>query len=275
MISRPTPVPRTRAGFTLIELLTVIAIIGILAAILIPTVGRVRETARRTADASNIRQITQACLIFSNQFNGRLPGTRQTAVDENGDIDLVTPGNEVEDVTIYQFAAALARHGGLNDATLWVSASDEAALTANRPLTTVLESTAPDSAYQDNFNGATQAVLSFMAVSGLTTNRPSTTPVVFTRGLNGGTTVGEWAAVDAPPTAAGGVYGTDGGHIAFLGGNVQFYQNLTSSGARLSAVNGAQTSDILQTLLPTEAVIGVADAPLAGETGTGDPTATP
>jgi len=45
------------SAFTLIELLTVIAIIGILAAILIPVVGAVRESARTANCVSNLRQI--------------------------------------------------------------------------------------------------------------------------------------------------------------------------------------------------------------------------
>ncbi len=48
---------RSSPAFTLIELLTVIAIIGILAAILIPTVGAVRSKARTASDMSNLRQI--------------------------------------------------------------------------------------------------------------------------------------------------------------------------------------------------------------------------
>jgi prepilin-type N-terminal cleavage/methylation domain-containing protein len=64
---------RSLAGFTLIELLTVIAIIGILAAIIIPTVGKVRATALGAQCSSNLRQLGQQLNLYANDSKGYLP----------------------------------------------------------------------------------------------------------------------------------------------------------------------------------------------------------
>ncbi|AHF91167.1 N-terminal cleavage protein [Opitutaceae bacterium TAV5] len=68
--------PRQPAfAFTLIELLTVIAIVGILAAILVPTVSRVRESARTAQCSSNMRQLAQAMLLYAQDNRDLLPRT--------------------------------------------------------------------------------------------------------------------------------------------------------------------------------------------------------
>ncbi len=68
----PSRMKARKRAFTLIELLTVIAIIGILAAILIPVVGRVRESARAAKCVSNLRSTTSAMLSHINDNDGLL-----------------------------------------------------------------------------------------------------------------------------------------------------------------------------------------------------------
>jgi len=60
-------------GFTLIEILIVIAIIGVLAAILFPVFGRVRENARRATCQSNMKQLGLAFTQYTQDTGGYQP----------------------------------------------------------------------------------------------------------------------------------------------------------------------------------------------------------
>ncbi|WPJ96594.1 DUF1559 domain-containing protein [Coraliomargarita algicola] len=58
------------AAFTLIELLTVIAIVGILAAIIIPSVGKVREASQVAKCVTHLRQLALGATAYASDHNG-------------------------------------------------------------------------------------------------------------------------------------------------------------------------------------------------------------
>jgi prepilin-type N-terminal cleavage/methylation domain-containing protein/prepilin-type processing-associated H-X9-DG protein len=58
-------------GFTLIELLVVVSIISLLMAILLPTLGRVRQLTRRIVCKSNLKQIALAWDLYLDYHEGK------------------------------------------------------------------------------------------------------------------------------------------------------------------------------------------------------------
>jgi prepilin-type N-terminal cleavage/methylation domain-containing protein/prepilin-type processing-associated H-X9-DG protein len=70
-------------AFTLIELLVVLAIIGVLAGLLLPTLGRAKEAARSAACLGNLRQVGIALQLYVQDNNNRLPVMRDRLFDTN------------------------------------------------------------------------------------------------------------------------------------------------------------------------------------------------
>jgi prepilin-type processing-associated H-X9-DG protein len=70
---------RAAAAFSIIELLVVIGIIGVLLAILLPVMEKVRHRGYIDACASNLRQLGQALTMYSNDNRGNYPRTTYVA----------------------------------------------------------------------------------------------------------------------------------------------------------------------------------------------------
>ena len=208
-------------GFTLIELLTVIAIIGILAAIVIPTVGTVREKAQRAVDANSIREILKAAQIYAGENRDRLPDPQPASIPN-------TVLNAPQ--LAWKWPGILAKNNILTDPSFYFAKNDPA-FDGNTPNFIINPTAARNQMFPQFVNNRSP---SYIFVGGVKMSDAATTPVVITRGLMAN---GLWS-----PTS--GVYKDQGGFIAFLGGNVAFYSNVQGTSSPFYSNNPTSTSTV-------------------------------
>ena len=86
----PLPGPQlysdSRPGFTLVELLVVIALIATLAGLLLPTLGRAKESGRAAVCLSNLHQIGLALQMYAQDNRNRLPYMRDQSLTATNEL---------------------------------------------------------------------------------------------------------------------------------------------------------------------------------------------
>jgi prepilin-type N-terminal cleavage/methylation domain-containing protein/prepilin-type processing-associated H-X9-DG protein len=115
--NRSVAVHRHRAGFSLIELVVVIAIIGILAGLLLPALGRAKLQGNNAVCLSELHQLGVATRLYSDDNNNLLP---RAELLPTSPVDPAQPLPRICDV----LAPQVGKVGGTNSAPVFKCPSD-------------------------------------------------------------------------------------------------------------------------------------------------------
>jgi prepilin-type N-terminal cleavage/methylation domain-containing protein/prepilin-type processing-associated H-X9-DG protein len=113
---------RGSEAFTLVELLTVIAIIGILAALLLPAVTASQKRAKRIWCINNLKQIGIAAHTFANDHNGKFPAAVST--NDGGSLEFVIASQHAQQPLYIAFQSFRPIAGELGTPQLFACPAD-------------------------------------------------------------------------------------------------------------------------------------------------------
>jgi len=192
-----------RPGFTLVELLTVIAIIGILAGLLFPTIGEVLKDAKKTVSLNNLGQIAKS------HYTIAMASARPKV------IGIDRTGTNVRNTN--EWAIDLAKKGGVNQSIMYFTGNFQ-------PATEIHELIYNSIKKIPNGDFKTSRKLAYDVVSGMRSSvrNPSATTLIWT--TDGGTIFqgGDWNE--------GSPWEGSGGHIAYIDGHVAYFDNTDGDG---------------------------------------------
>ena len=225
--------PRHRKGFTLIELLTVIAIIGILAAVLFPGVQGVMRSAKKNSALNKLRSIGQG---YMNWAQGGRVMTKTGTWTSGGNVA----------TKVSEYAANLAIGAALDSGEIWFVDGDamleknQIAIMPKNVIKTSGTAYIVDPAFTTAITGGTGT--SWTVYSGTSSGLVGSVavPLAWSRGLQSAD--GKWPAADGSNT--GSCWGSEGGHIVFGDGHVSWVTSTATTGQNyFTQTDGTPTAD--------------------------------